>query len=454
MLPLNLPGVIVERTEDTGTAFSVYANCEGRPAGCTTCGSPMLYAHGTLKQDIMDLPLHGKVLCIHLTRKRWKCRDCNTTFLHPLNWIDDDHRATIRFINKIASLSLERSFSDLAREYGVHEKTVRNIFYRHYRDVIDTTRFQSPKYMGIDEIKIAGGLRGVITNISDRTGIEFLAKNTTVALSAYFEKMPDRENVKAVAIDCTRHYRTLIYQYFPNASVVADKYHILRSADFAVDKIRIDVRNSIENKRTKLKLKKDKFILKTREKNLTDWDREQLKTWRESFPILGTTYDLKEEFYRIYDARNVEEARLKFTVWKGKIPESLLKYWEPILTTWTNWDKEIFEYWNHPITNAYTECQNMLTRAIDRLGRGYSFDALRVKLLLAPKRQGVITSFRSIKRKKTTKNLAMPSYSLARAGIPVDDYEICNVEEQKMVELGIDLTKLADWLESQEQPPH
>lgn len=260
----------MERTEDTGTAFSVYANCEGRPAGCTTCGSLALYAHGTLKQDIMDLPLHGKVLCIHLTRKRWKCRDCNTTFLHPLNWIDDDHRATIRFINKIASLSLERSFSDLAREYGVHEKTVRNIFYRHYKGVIDTTRFQSPVYMGIDEIKIAGGLRGVITNISDRAGIEFLAKNTTVELSAYFEKMPDRENVKAVAIDCARHYRTLIYQYFPNASVVADKYHILRSADFAVDKIRIDVRNSIENKRTKLKLKKDKFILKTREKNLTD----------------------------------------------------------------------------------------------------------------------------------------------------------------------------------------
>ena len=25
-------------------------------------------------------------------------------------------------------------------------------------------------------------------------------------------------------------------------------------------------------------------------------------------------------------------------------------------------EKEIFEYWNHPITNAYTECQNMLAR--------------------------------------------------------------------------------------------
>ncbi|WP_461595033.1 transposase family protein [Thiomonas sp.] len=38
----------------------------------------------------------------------------------------DDRRASKRFVDRIATLSLERTFSDLAREYGVHEKTVRN----------------------------------------------------------------------------------------------------------------------------------------------------------------------------------------------------------------------------------------------------------------------------------------------------------------------------------------
>ena len=452
MLALNLSGVIVQRTEDKGAALSVYAHCEGRPAGCTTCGSSSLYAHGTLQQDIMDLPLHGKVVCIHLGRKRWKCRACAVTFLHPLDWIDDDHRATSRFINKIASLSLEHSFSDLAREYGVHEKTVRNIFYRYYQEVSDSTRFQSPAYLGIGEIRIAGGLRGVLTNIGDRTAIEFLCGNTTAVLSDCFEKMPDRDKVNVVVIDCTRQYRTLVHQYFPNALVVADQYPILRCADIAVDKLRLDVRNSIENKHTKLKLKKDKFILKTREKNLTQWDRKQLEKWRENFPILGTAYDLREEFYRIHDAQTVAEARLKFTAWKGRVPESLRKYWEPILTIWTHWDKEIFESWNHPVTHAYTECRNLLTRAIDRLGRGYSFDALRVKLLLAPRRQGVVTGYRSIKRKRAS-SLAEP-YRQARAEITTTAYEIGNEEEQKTVELGIDLTLLADWLENREKLPH
>lgn len=251
-----------------------------------------------------------------------------------------------------------------------------------------------------------------------------------------------------MAIDCAQHYRALVYKYFPSASVVADKYHILRAADFAIDRIRLDLRGSIAQKRTKLKLKKDKFILKTRERSLTDWERTQLQMWRQDFPILGTAYDLKEEFYRIYDAQTQQEARLRFNTWKNNIPPELAKYFEPILVTWSNWDKEIFEYWNHPITNAYTECQNMLTRAIDRIGRGYSFDALRVKLLLAPKKQGVVTSFRSIRKRNAPSGAA--GYFASYRGN--DEYE--QVPEQKTVIFGVDLVKLENWLESQDGSVH
>lgn len=38
-------------------------------------------------------------------------------------------------------------------------------------------------------------------------------------------------------------------------------------------------------------------------------------------------------------------------------------------------------YFDHPITNAYTESLNNLIRVMNRLGRGYSFEALRAKIL-------------------------------------------------------------------------
>jgi hypothetical protein len=118
---------------------------------------------------------------------------------------------------------------------------------------------------------------------------------------------------------------------------------------------------------------------------------------------------------------------------QNNIPLELAKYFAPILITWSNWDKEIFEYWNHPITNAYTECQNMLTRAIDRIGRGYSFNALRVKLLLAPKKQGIITSFRSIKKRRQSAD-----ESIGRAMFYVGGYDDYETVKAKIRFLGLD----------------
>lgn len=47
----------------------------------------------------------------------------------------------------------------------------------------------------------------------------------------------------------------------------------------------------------------------------------------------------------------------------------------------TNWEQEIFAYFDHRITNAYTESLKSLIRVMNRLGRGYSFEALRAKML-------------------------------------------------------------------------
>src|SRR2546426_12341019 len=54
-----------------------------------------------------------------------------------------------------------------------------------------------------------------------------------------------------------------------------------------------------------------------------------------------------------------------------------------LVTVMGNWETEIFAYFDHPITNAYTESLNNLIRMTNRIGRGYSFNAIRAKLLYA-----------------------------------------------------------------------
>ncbi|OIQ75425.1 hypothetical protein GALL_429090 [mine drainage metagenome] len=52
-----------------------------------------------------------------------------------------------------------------------------------------------------------------------------------------------------------------------------------------------------------------------------------------------------------------------------------------LIRAFTNWQPQILGYFDRPVTNAYTESLNSLIRVMCRLGRGYSFEALRAKIL-------------------------------------------------------------------------
>ena len=50
-----------------------------------------------------------------------------------------------------------------------------------------------------------------------------------------------------------------------------------------------------------------------------------------------------------------------------------------------SWKKEIFNYFDHPYTNAVVESLNRNIKDKNRDGRGYSFDVLRAKMLYGTK---------------------------------------------------------------------
>lgn len=102
MLPLDLPGIVVTQQEQDERTFTLHAGCEGRPESCPGCRSDSFIGHGQHPQEIIDLPHHGRFMAIQLVRKRYRCKACGNTFFHPLDWIDDDHRATRRFVDRVA----------------------------------------------------------------------------------------------------------------------------------------------------------------------------------------------------------------------------------------------------------------------------------------------------------------------------------------------------------------
>src|SRR5690625_393975 len=95
------------------------------PSHCPKCGTVAnLYKHDKKQQLFFDLTMNEKRVGIYVNRQRYKCRDCNETFFENLTDMDTNSFVTNRLINWIQEASLEKTFTSVADDIGVDEKTV------------------------------------------------------------------------------------------------------------------------------------------------------------------------------------------------------------------------------------------------------------------------------------------------------------------------------------------
>jgi transposase len=381
---LRLPNWNVTAVKENDHDIRVEATIpEETPGYCPKCMTiyAKVYRHGSRQQLIHDLPVHGKRVGILLNRTRYRCRNCEQTFLQQLSQVDDGKQMTSRLVQYVEAESLRRTFTSIAGDVGLDDKTVRNLF-RAYAERLDaSTVFETPTHMGVDEVHLLRKPRFVMTNLTERTIIAVLQERTKKVVAAHMLGMPDRERVEVVTMDMWRAYADAARAAFPNATVVVDKFHVVRMASQAMEVIRKAQREGLEPK-FRRRLMHDRFILLRRPRDLDDDQRKVMAGWFEQFPKLAEAYRLKEAFYGLWDIPKKADAIAGYEAWERSITDrELLAAFKPLLTAMANWRTEIFAFWDHRHTNALTEALNGIAKAVERAGRGYSFEVIRAKLL-------------------------------------------------------------------------
>lgn len=125
---INLPHWNVLKVQETDLSYVIDATYAVEPAGCPHCGFMIRYGHGTKEKLFMDTPIHGKRVGIRAIRNRYKCQNCGKTYIQPLPDMNEDHFITKRLVSYIEREVFKRTFTAMAVEIGVDEKTIRNVF--------------------------------------------------------------------------------------------------------------------------------------------------------------------------------------------------------------------------------------------------------------------------------------------------------------------------------------
>jgi transposase len=379
---LNLKDWTIGEVLEDGKDLIVQADYGPVPESCLKCGVVgKVYRHGKKVTDFRDAPVRGKPVIIRCERQRYRCQECGETFLQPLPDMDDNRRMTTRLVDYIGSQALRKPFTEIADEVGMDEKTIRLVAGQAMQAMESEYPVFAPHILGIDEVMVAGELRAIFTDLGNRTILDLISCRRKPSVAHWLSKMGSRERVQVVCIDMWPPYRDAARAVFgKHTTVVVDKFHVVRLADHGLDMCR-KAAGRERNIRGRRQLMRSRHLLLKRKSRLNPMQQIELDGWLQNIPRLAEAHAVKEGFYALYDIEDRGDASRALKAWEKSLSDDMRTAFKPLLTAVGNWREEILAFWDHRVTNAYTEAMNGILKQINRRGRGYTFPVLRARIL-------------------------------------------------------------------------
>lgn len=418
---LNLPGwVTLEDPDDSDPQIiQVKAQVLSEPdVGCDRCGRlPYeLGPNGTRPQVIMDEPRDGRPVKIKIRRQAYCCRRCSKdkegkedeagkTALQPLPGVDDRRKITLRLREYIRQTLPHKEYTEIGRAVGLEPAKIADIFNDYVEELRSFLRFETPRWMGVEEIELCGETYCVVTNIRERTVFDILPYPSEASFSAFLKKVPDAERVKFITMDLWNDYRVTVRKVLPRVAIIVDKYHLLRSVERAVRqvKVRASERLSREDK-ILLRYSSPDPEIRARRQNLL----KHVPEWRLAEGAIS-------KFQQIWISDSPARALRQTEAWARQVPDGVEEFQE--LARWlSSWEREILAYFDSPLMteddhraiNAYTEAVISIIHSKSRQAPNLSPEDLRPRILYpALMKDSVDTSPRSnrARRAETIRDL-------------------------------------------------
>lgn len=353
---------------------------------CPKCASKSSRVHDRRWVKVKDAPHRGKLVYIKVLKRRFRCPNCKSVFTEPIAGVKKRARITQRF-EKSVLWSCE-NFSDLKKVRKAHDCGYKLIYKCYYRQLQlkqnERENNPWPKTVGIDEHGFSKdkrrGARNFATLVVDydnKRVKEIVEGKSHQAMYSSLSYIQGRERVQNVVIDLADSYKSFVKNFFPNARIVADKFHVLRLITPALNKSRIELTG---DKRTHFIRK---LLLRNREELYFE-DRIELDHWLNKNDELKELYLAKEGLRTVYRCKGFNRAKQSLMRLIERLGKSRVKALQRLRRTLLKWSKEILRYFAIKITNARTEAFNNRCKLVQRQAFGFkSFKNYRLKVLNA-----------------------------------------------------------------------
>jgi transposase len=350
---------------------------------CPKCATPSRSIYDHREATVKDAPIRGKLVVLKVRKRRFWCRPCKLPFTEPVPGIRKGKRHTERFERAVRwACDNFKNLKQVRREFRISAKFLYQAYYRQL-ELRRRTRLSCwPKTIGIDEHSFRRHPEyghteyvSMIVDFTNKRVKEVVEGKTSAALEHQLAYIAGRENVANVVIDMCDPFKNFARSYFPNARIVADKFHVLRLLSPSLMRRRKEIVG------TRATMRARRLLLMS-SKKLDYAKRAALKDYLWKYPELRELYEYKEKLHSFYRIKGYHQAAKALRKFIDNMSWSLLPEIRTLRRTLIKWREEILNYFLTGLTNARTEGFNNKAKVVKRMAYGYkSFKNYRLRVL-------------------------------------------------------------------------
>ncbi len=304
---IELEDVIIESIEKEENTTVVSLKMKQCNHNCPSCNKTTSKIHDYRTQLVKDIPFLNKPLFLKVKKRRYVCPNCSKKFYENIPFLPRYQRTTNRLWGyAINLLGDNKSMKQVVKETNLSISTILRI-----TDKLSYTNITLPHVISIDEFKgdtNSQKYQCILTNPKTHKVLDIIESRKADDLYSYFSKYKDRNNVQIVVMDMSNHFRYIMKTLFPNAHIVADKYHVMRQVTWAFENVRKTVQKDFHPSRRKYFKHSRRLLLKQQDK-LTKDELAQVSLMLSLSKPLAKAYYLKNEFYKVMNAKDAIQAK-------------------------------------------------------------------------------------------------------------------------------------------------